>query len=615
MKRRQQFYLRYFLTVATALLFSLTVAAQTSFSVQAPARVSVGDKFQVSFVLKNATDQASDLKAPQINGCQMLYGPVTSSQQNYSYVNGRSTSSSSTIFTYYYKATQEGTFNIGAASINVGGKKFTSKPTQLTIGPGNPDNNRPSAPARSTHEEIINQSTDRNATANDVFVRIKLSKTSAYEQEAIECTIKLYTSYYITQFIPTVLPGFDGFLVEDLNVTPELNAEETINGKIYKTAILKKCILFPQKSGKLTINSGNYDVDVVQYNSINMGFYTVNEPVERKIKITSNSASVDIKPLPADAPSSFDGAVGQFEASVRLSTENFRTNEPATLYYTIKGTGNLKFLKEADIDFPADFEQYAPQTTTDARIAGNTVSGTVTYEYTFVPREVGNYTIGIDDFSYFDPVKNEYVSIPLKSFDIKVNRGVSSASGAQQDIEARNTDIRHIHEGATASKSGMKFMITSPVYWGIYIVLLLILIIAVFVNNNKIRRMADVSGTRMAKASKVARKRLKLSEQLMKKNESEKFYEETLRAIWGYLSDKLSMPSSVLNRQNVAEALESRGASEALIEQFMNVLDTCELARYTPAGSQEELNTVYNQASEAINGLEKTKLNPAKSNR
>lgn len=281
-----------------------------------------------------------------------------------------------------------------------------------------------------------------------MFVRIILSKPTAYEQEAIECTIKLYTKYSISSFFPTKQPSFDGFLIEEMNLQPSLNQVEEYKGQRYMTALLKKCIIFPQKSGKLTINSGNYDIKVVQYDNVNMGFFTVQNPQERQIKVSSNSASIDIKPLPQPQPEGFSGAVGEFKIDSRLVGNSFRTNDPATLIYTISGTGNIKYVKEPVIDFPSEFEQYTPKSDINAQITGTNVSGTMTVEYTFVPQAVGDFKIGSDSFVYFDLARHQYVTLSTPGYDIQVAKGISSGSTVERkDIEAKNTDILFIKTG------------------------------------------------------------------------------------------------------------------------------------------------------------------------
>jgi len=582
--------------------------AATSFSVNAPRQVAVGDKFAVTFRLKDG--EGTGLKVPQINGCRLLYGPSTSTSQSYSVINGQMSSSSTIDYTYYYVAEKEGSYTIGEASITVDGKRYATNSLQLNIGPATTPQNQQSGSNRQSSQVIVDdittQTTDRPVSANDVFIRIILSKSNAYEQEAVECTIKLYTKYQISEFFCTKQPSFEGFLIEDLDFTSSLNRQEEYNGQKYMTALLKKCILFPQKAGKLTITSGNYDLSVMQYDMINMGFFSVPDAHERKIKVNSNSASINISPLPTPQPAGFNGAVGKFTIDSRLIGNSFRTNEPATLIYTISGTGNIKYIKEPVIDFPTEFEQYTPNVDIAAKITGNNVSGTMTAEYTFVPKAVGNFKIGSDKFIYFDVATHQYVTLDTPSYEIKVGQGLSQAT-ERMEVTTKNTDILHIKTNATSSSAQSSPLIEQGWYWIIYLALIIALISAVAMYNRNIERASDIRGMKLAKANKVARKRLKQARAYMQQNNSEKFYEELLRAVWGYLSDKLSIPSSLLSRDNINAELLKFGAPQELTDNVIGILDECEMARYSPASSQEQIGDIYDRASASINSLENLK--------
>ncbi|MDE5838561.1 MAG: BatD family protein, partial [Paramuribaculum sp.] len=388
------------------------------------------------------------------------------------------------------------------------------------------------------------------------------------------------------------------------------NQEEEYRGSRYMTAVLKKCIIFPQKSGRLTINSGNYDIKVVQYNNVNMGFFTVRDPQEREIKVKSNSASIDIKPLPTPQPDGFTGAVGTFTVDSRLVGNSFRTNDAATLLYTIKGTGNIKYIKEPEIDFPSEFEQYTPKSDINAEVSGQNVTGTMTIEYTFVPQSVGDFKIGSDKFVYFNPVTKEYVTIETPVYNIKVSKGANSSpsESERQDISAKNTDILHIYTGDKHVSQNHILLAHQWWYWLLYIIGIIGFISIVAIYSRHAKRASDIQGTRLAKANKIAKKRLRIAEKFAKEGNEEKFYEEMLRALWGYISDKLSIPASKLSRQNVSEQLSSAGVSDSVITPLIDVLDTCEMARYTPQKSADEMSRVYREATDAINGMENTKI-------
>lgn len=577
--------------------------ADVTFTVKTPGRVYEGDRFPVTFRLTNAN--GSDLRVAPIDGCSLLYGPSTSTSQSYSVTNGRAVSSSSIEYTYYYRADKAGRFTIPAASIVADGKRYTTKATEFSIQP-RADRDKPASQRPVAVDDPDTQAAGRRVNADDVFVRIILSKSSAYEQEAIGCTIKLYTKYSISSFLPTRQPSFDGFLIQELDVQPALNEVENYRGQDYMTAILKRCIIFPQKSGRLTINSGNYDISVIQYDNVNMGMFQVRQPRESKIKVSSNTGSIDILPLPSPRPDGFNGAVGRFTIDSRLVGNTFRTNDPATLIYTIKGTGNIKYLKEPQIDFPSEFEQYTPKSDIQTSVNGNEVSGTMEIEYTFVPQSVGDFTIGADKFVYFDPSSRSYQTLTTRSYPIKVGKGVSAPVSAsdQKEIENKNSDIRHIYLGDKEPSFDHTPVVTRPYYWILYVIVIAITASFIFINRKNARRNADIVGRRTAKASKVARRRLKAAEKYLRASDAEHFYEEMLKALWGYLSDKLNIPVSQLSRDNIATALESKGYPAEAVESVVSILDDCEMARYTP-DSSSRMDEAFTRGEAAINNLER----------
>lgn len=578
-------------------------SAEISFSVIPPRQVIEGNKFNVTFRLKDG--EGTGLKAPEIDGCTLLYGPSTSTMQSVQMINGKTMSSTTIDYSFIYRADKAGTYKIGSASINADGKTLTTQEVKFTILPADK-----ASQSNVKVDDYNTQSSDKQVSSDDVFVRIILSKSHAYEQEAIECTIKLYTKYQISSFMATTQPSFDGFLIEELDLRSSLNEIENYKGQNYMTAILKKCIIFPQKSGKLTINSGKYDISVVQYERVNMGFFSNSRPVEKKINVSSNSASINITPLPQPLPDGYSGAVGRFSIDSKLQGSSFKTNEAASLVYTIKGTGNIKYVKEPVIDFPSEFEQYTPKNEINASVSGNNVTGSMTIEYTFVPQSVGKFKIGADKFIYFDPTRKEYVTLTTPSYDISVARGVmtqTSSPVAQHDITAKNTDILHIKLGDKSPQKKHSIYVYTMTYWTIYVAGVLILFLVIYLNIKHVRSIANVDNVRNAKANKIARKRLKLAKTYMETHSNDKFYEEVLRALWGYLSDKLTIPVSQLNRENVSAELLAYGASESLIKKIIDLIDECEMARYTPVKSNEQVESIYNQTSMTMNDMESIK--------
>lgn len=616
-----------FSILTAVLIFCATMAAQTSFQVIPPRNVIAGNRFAVTYRLSNG--EGTSLNAPAINGCKLLNPqPGVSTSQSYQIINGQASSSSTVEYTFIYRAEEEGTFTIPAASIVVDGKKLTSQSAKFTILPADkaPQSQQGggygygyggSAPQQSVHVDDLSSQDDtsRPISKDDIFVRIILNKSHAYEQEAIECTIKLYTKFQrINSFMMTTPPTFDGFLIEEVDTQAALNAVENYNGQNYVTAVLKKCIIFPQKSGKLTISSGKYDLSVVQIERVSNGWFVSGRPVEKEVHLQPYSSTVDITPLPEPRPAGFDNAVGQFTFESRLAPEKLKTGEAASLEYIVTGTGNIKYIHEPKPEIPDDFEQFSPKTDYRTRVSGSTVTGTMMVDYTIVPQSVGTFKIPEQKFVYFDPVKKSYVTLTAPGYNMEIAKGSGTTISAEQrEIEARNTDILHIKTGDKRLSQTHHPLIFSWWYWAVAGLLVVALILAIAVYGRQVRLNADVAGRRNARASKVARKRLREAEGFMKSRQPERFYEAMLKAMWGYLGDKLSMPVSQLTRQNISQTLADRGVGEDVAGRIINVLDQCEMARYTPDSSSEaSVEAVYNEATSSINELEKSNISKRK---
>lgn len=593
----------------TFLLGCITATlAQVSFTANVDREVEVGQKFYVTFRLKNA--QGSGLKAPTIKGAKFIYGPATSSMSSTSIINGKRTAMTAVDYSFLYLAEKEGSSSVPATSITADGSTYSSSPVNFNIvAARTPHPSSMASPSRPTTSQL------KKITDKDVFVRIILSKSKAVEQEAIRCTIKLYLDTDLgidgqkSQIVQQ--PKFEGFMVEELDV-PNGTSIESYNGHEYRTMILKEALLFPQRSGELTINSGLYTLTVQQYQIVNRGYYYEQRPIDTKIDIESNTASIEISPLP-EAPDDFSGAVGRFEATSTLSAENLKTGEAGVLRYIISGTGNVRYIKEPKIDFPSGIDAYTPRSSQSAKVVGNNVTGTDTITYTFTPTRTGTYAIPAGKFVYYDLASQQYVTIDLPTYTINVEQGTSrptntdAAATNQKDIEVKNTDILPQHRNARGEKEAT-MVITQWYYWAIIGSLSMILIVTVILSAQRIKRNANVTARNYAKASKVARNRLKKAAALMKSHNDQMFYLEMTRAIWGYLSHKLAIPTSQLTRDNVSDQLLAYGAPQELVDKFIIVLDQCEMARYAPSATEGGMEGVYNTTSKAIDQMESLKL-------
>ena len=598
--------------IVLLLCSAISAGASVSFTVQAPRQVNEGSKFNVTFVLKNA--EGSGFVAPDIPGATKLYGPALSTSYSQSWVNGKSSSSSSQEYTMIYKATKQGRLNVGAAVVDVNGRRMTTKPFTIEVLP--PDKAANSQP-RSLQEEQrqherrgvqyddpITQSADKAVTGNDIFVRIEMSKPRVYEQQAVVCTIKLYTKYQVSQFIPTLQPSFDGFLIEEIPMQPSLNNVETFNGQQYMVAVLKKCILYPQQSGKLTITSGNYDVNVVQYENYRTIFGTLSQPVEKKLVVKSNTATVNILPLPEPKPADFTGAVGHFTVATSINPTPLKTYQAAIYSYVITGTGNLKYIKAPVVAFPKQMDVYDPKTNVKVNPASGDMSGSVQIDYPFIPQFAGEFTIPASNFTYFDPETGKYVSVPVPQQPLKVAKGEGAPSN---HYRLQNMDIRHLHQGDLHLSKTHTFVIDDWRYWMAFVLPALLMAALMVYYRKQLRQRADVRLMRNKRASKVAQRRLKQARASMNKGDQTAFYADLLTAMWGYMSDKLSIPVSELDKENIQSELTAYGVDPDLTQQAMALLDKCEFAQYAPELAHGDMAPVLDEAATLIGKLENVK--------
>lgn len=596
----------------TLLCVALSASASVSFTVQAPRQVNEGSKFNVTFVLKNA--EGSGFVAPDIPGATKLYGPALSTSYSQSWVNGKSSSSSSQEYTMIYKATKQGRLSVGAASVDVNGRRMTTKPFTIDVLPPDKAANsrtRSLQEDQQQHErrgvqydDPITQSADKAVTGNDIFVRIEMSKPRVYEQQAVVCTIKLYTKYQVSQFIPTLQPSFDGFLIEEIPMQPSLNNVETHNGQQYMVAVLKKCILYPQQSGKLTITSGNYDVNVVQYENYRTIFGTLSQPVEKKLVVKSNTATVNILPLPEPKPADFTGAVGRFTVATSINPTPLKTYQAATYSYVVTGTGNLKYIKAPEIAFPKQMDVYDPKTNLKVNPGGGDMSGSVQIDYPFIPQFAGDFTIPASRFTFFNPETGKYESIPVPEQPLKVGKGEGAPSN---HYRLQNMDIRHLHQGDLHLSKAHTLIVDNWLYWMGYVIPALLMAALLIYYRKQLRERADVRLMRTKRASKVAQRRLKQARSSMGRGDRTAFYADLLSAMWGYLSDKLSIPVSELDKENIQVELQNYGVDDELQQATLSLLDKCEFAQYAPELAGTDMAPVLDEAATLIGRLENVK--------
>lgn len=597
----------------TVTLAAFVAHAAVTFTAHAPRQVAEGGKFNVTYVLQNAEGQG--FSAPDLPWARKLYGPAVSTSYSSSWSSsGGSSSSSSQEYNMIYRADKVGRYTVPAASITVNGQRMTTKPLTIeVISSGRAASEEQQREERQSGrggvqwDDPLTQDASRNVGANDLFVRIEMSKPRVFEQQAVVCTIKLYTKYPISQFMTTKQPSFDGFLIEEIEQQPSLNNDEVYNGQRYKTAVLKRCLLYPQQSGKLTITSGNYDVNVVQYENFRTPFGTMSQPVERKLQVQSNQASVNILPLPEPRPATFTGAVGKFTVKTQLGTTDLKTYKAATYSYIIQGTGNIKYIKAPKVEFPKEFDVYDPKNNVKTNPAGGDISGQVSIDYTFIPQYAGEFNIPASVFTYFDPETGKYVNIDIPATALNIEKGKGSPSN---HYRMQNMDIRNIKTGNLALSRAQSHWVDSAAYWLWYILPTLLMAALMVYYRKQLKQRANVGLMRTKRANKVAQRRLKRARTFAQSGKRTEFYAELLTALWGYLSDKLGIPVSELTKENIAAMLDEYGVNEELRNTTLALLDKCEFAQYAPELAGDDMGKVMDEAAQLIGDLENVK--PAK---
>ena len=592
------------------------VAAQAAnVRVDAPPQVELSSSFQIVFYISNASSNDYNINFPKDLGwASKLYGPVTGSMHSSSItiVNGRQSSSSSTslTLTYTYKPKRKGRFTIPSATITVDGHSYKTSPKSIEVvedGGYDPFGGPPpsmGSPVPSA--DPFTQTAGNPVSENDAFVRVEMSKPTVYEQEAVVGSVKLYTRYP-GRVQCTKLPQFDGFLIEELQVDrnnpkPEVS---TVNGQKYYCFEMSRYILYPQKSGKLTVTPGEYDITVQQHDVFSIFGNHISIPEETTIHVRSNTAAVDITPLPSPRPAGFSGAVGTFKVTSSLSPGSLKTYSPNTYSLVVSGTGNLKYIQAPTIVFPKEFDTYDPQTNLSAASAGsNDVSGQVKFDYRIIPQFVGEYTIPEVKFVYFDTGTQRYETITVPARKVKVAKGAGKPSN---HYKLRNKDIADIDRGNLTPLKEHGHAVKSWTYWLTYLVLAALLLAFIPAYRKWQRDHADLGLMRTRRANKVARKRLKKARTLIGANDTSAFYAEILNAIWGYLSDKLSIPRSELNKDNVTSEMEKYGFDETMRDKTIEMLDKCEFAQYAPELASGNLNEVYDQVASLMDNLENVK--------
>ena len=583
------------------------LADKVSFTASAPDAVVVGDQFRLSYTV--TTQKVKDFRAPSIKGFDVLMGPSRSQQSNTQIVNGNVTSTSSITFTYILMANNAGEYTIPGASIIADGDQMVSNSVRIKVLPQDQGSSNSSS-SSSTHS-----SSGTGVSNQDLFITASASKTNVYEQEAFVLTYKIYTRESNLQLNNAKLPDFKGFHSQEIEMTTNARwTPEHYQGRNYYTTVYRQFVLFPQQSGKLYIDPAQFQMTVgkpVQSDDPFDAFFNGGSNViEIKKSISTPKIAINVNPLPAGKPADFSGGVGEFNISSSINNKELKTNDAITIKLVISGTGNLKLISNPEIKFPDDFEVYDPKVDNQVRLTREGLTGNKVIEYLAIPRHAGTYKIPGVSFSYFDIRSKSYKTLKTEEYVINVEKGAGNADQVianftnKEDLKVLGEDIRYIKQNEVTLQPKGSFFYGSMTYWLFYIIPALAFIIFFIIYRKQAAENANVAKMRTKKANKVATKRMKLAGKLLSGNKKDAFYDEVLKALWGYISDKLNIPVSRLSKDNIEEKLRNHGVNEELIKEFLNALNDCEFARFAPGDENQAMDKVYSSSIEVISKME-----------
>ena len=594
------------------LLISTVIGAwadnKITFTANAPEVEVSGDQFRLSYTI--TSQKVRDFRAPSIQGFEVLMGPSRSTQSSTQIINGNVTSTSSITFTYILMAGKEGTYKIPGATIVADGDNYTSNSVEIKVLP--PDqtsgaNNGNSA--RSSRD----QANSGKISNQELFMMATASKTNVYEQEAILLTYKVYTQVNLTGLRGDV-PDLKGFHTQEVELPQQKTFTlEHYNGRNYNTTVWRQFVLFPQQTGKIEIPSVTFEGTVSQRMASSDpfdAFFNGGNYVNINKNLVTPKLTINVKELPEGKPANFSGGVGEFTLSSSISTQDLKTNDAVTIKLVISGTGNMKLINTPEVAFPQDFEIYDPKVENKFNLTRNGLAGNKVIEYLAIPRHAGTYTIPPIEFSYFDLKSQSYKTLKTDAYTLNVAKGEGNSDQvvanftSKEDLKVLGQDIRYIKTGETRLAKKDDYFFGSMNYYLWYLIPLVLFITFMVIYRKQAMENANVAKVRTKKANKVATKRMKNAGKLLAEKKSEAFYDEVLKALWGYISDKLSMPVSQLSKDNIEEELQKHQVADELIKEFINNLNECEFARYAPGNQDEKMDNIYSSAIDVISKME-----------
>lgn len=594
--------LRHFMLVLSLLMLSWAASAQVSFTVDAPALTALGRPFNVAFTI-DAEPEQNSFKAPEFEeNFDVVAGPSTSVGRSMQFINGKQSSSYNYTITYALMPRESGTFTIGAASVKVDGKTYTTRPMLVEV----------IAEKQGAGAKTPNTSPEGSIGRDDILLRLKVSDTELYKGESLRASLVLYTRVTVENIESLTMPPFDGFWSQELSFDNAPSREE-YNGRVYETYKITELLLSPQESGKIVIPEAVMDVvaqvvvqDRRNYDPIFGGRQVYR--VSRELK--SAPVTINVKEFPAGAPQSFNGAVGNFSLRSTMPAAEIDANSADQIELTISGTGNLKFITAPRITLPESFEVYDTKVVDNCKVTATGTTGSLTYTYPFVARSAGAFTIPRIEFSFFNPDTQAYETLATEPFTLVVKDDGSIAASAPATsnynyggpMRQLDRDIRFIHTGKLPKRAAAAFILT-PLYWLAIVAMVALFILIYAVLRKRIRERSNTVARRMRHADKMAVQRLRMAERYMNEANRHAFYEEMLRAMWGYIGDKFNIPVASLTKEKIREELYRRNVAEATAEQFCEVISRSEEAQYAPSASGE-MTDIYAEAVEVISKIE-----------
>ncbi|MBP1593310.1 MAG: hypothetical protein H6Q12_328 [Bacteroidetes bacterium] len=576
---------------------------------EAPEAVAVGDQFRITYTVN--TQDVKSFRASAMKGFEVLAGPYESRMTSSQYVNGKGSTVSSITYTFTVMASTKGTFAVAPASVVAAGKPITSNALRIRVLPADQSN----ANSGASSGKASRSSSGAKISANDLIIVGSVNKTNVYEQEALVLTYKVYTLVDLRGFDNVKLPDFKGFQSQEVELpqTKQFTLER-YKGRNYNSVVYRQFVLFPQQTGKLTINPARFDASIAKVvrtdDPLDAFFNGGSNVMEVKKTVVTPQITVNVKALPGGKPANYCGGVGGFTLSSSINSKSVKTNDAVTIKLTISGVGNLKLIETPKIEFPKDFEVYDPKVTNKFTLTKSGLSGSKVIEYLVIPRYAGNYKIPAANLTYFDTNSNSYKTLRSQEYDLNVVKGAGNADQVianftnKEDLKVLGSDIRYIKTNDVTLSDKDDFLFGSLLYYLLYIIPASLFIAFVIIYRKQAVENANVAKVRTKKANKVATKRMKNAGKLLSENKNEEFYDEVLKALWGYISDKLNIPVSKLTKDNVDTELTNYGVSAELTKEFLSVLDQCEFARYAPGDPNEAMDKVYSSAIEVVSKME-----------